>query len=188
MCFHRRLVFGCAHYAWLGITQPCKIEAAFDRGETDTGCDVKWSHGYDTIRVQTKCLACIQAQEGTNFRLGIVKEQLKVLKEHLALIKGEQLGSVQKAKEEEKDGCGLDAEPRNDGQSAATKETGANATPASPPGSSGENAATPLEEGWLEEHVNLLDEIMEEVRVDPKHRSLKLPSIVAARKYRKEGH
>ncbi|KAL2175412.1 uncharacterized protein P884DRAFT_279217 [Thermothelomyces heterothallicus CBS 202.75] len=141
MCFHRRLVFGCAHHAWLGITRPCETEASFDRGETDTGCSVRWSHGYDTIRVRAKCRTCIKAQEGTSFRLGVVKEQLKVLKEHLALIKGEPLEAVQEEEEKEK--------------------------------GKGKN------EEWLGEQLGRLDEVMEEVRIDPKHRALKLPSIVS---------
>ncbi|AEO54444.1 hypothetical protein MYCTH_2089049 [Thermothelomyces thermophilus ATCC 42464] len=141
MCFHRRLVFGCAHHAWLGITRPCETEASFDRGETDTGCGVRWSHGYDTIRVRAKCRTCIKAQEGTSFRLGIVKEQLKALREHLTLIKGESLETVREEEEKEK------GKEKN--------------------------------EEWLGEQLGRLDEVMEEVRIDPKHRALKLPSIVS---------
>ncbi|KAL2165941.1 hypothetical protein VTG60DRAFT_3583 [Thermothelomyces hinnuleus] len=197
MCFHRRLVFGCAHHAWLGITRPCETEASFDRGETDTGCSVRWSHGYDTIRVQAKCRTCIKAQEGTSFRLGIVKEQLKALKEHLALIKGEPLETVQeeeekekeKGKGKEKNGLDLDAAPRDDGQSGVTKGKGANASPSSSPSCDSDDiVATLLGEEWLGGQLGRLDEVMEEVRVDPKHRTLKLPSIVAARMETEAGH
>ncbi|KAL2159323.1 hypothetical protein VTH06DRAFT_2758 [Thermothelomyces fergusii] len=195
MCFHRRLVFGCAHHAWLGVTRPCKAEMSFDSGESDTGCSVRWSHGYDTIRVQVQCLACVRAREGTNFRFGIVKEQLRVLREHLELIKGGPLESVQEKKEEggeqeEGNAPAPDAELRGDGQSDVTKKKGADASsPSSPPPCDSDGiVAALLGEEWLVEQLGRLDEVMEEVRVDPKHRTLKLPSIVAARVEGEGGH
>ncbi|KAK4243242.1 hypothetical protein C7999DRAFT_44910 [Corynascus novoguineensis] len=165
MCFHRRLVFDCAHHAWLGVTRPCELEASFYRGEVDTGCRVRWSHGYDTIRIKTKCRKCIQVQEKTSFRFGIVKGRLKVLKERLALIKGEPLKSVEEA-------CSA---MRDDGRSDIAKEepAGASSWPSSSHGI-GETTNTSLAEMWCEEQSGCLEETMEEVRVDPKHRTLEL--------------
>ncbi len=90
MCFHRRLVFSCNHHVWLGITRPCPVEESFDRGEIDTGCSVRWSHGFDTVRIQSECPKCLERQAGEQFRLGVIKDQIKVLKEHLRMIKGEE--------------------------------------------------------------------------------------------------
>ncbi|AEO65462.1 uncharacterized protein THITE_27672, partial [Thermothielavioides terrestris NRRL 8126] len=81
MCFHRRVVFGCGHHAWQGLTRPCEREKAFNRGEVDTGCSVMWSHGFDTTRVQEDCAKCKDTKAGQEFRLGVVKEQIKALKE-----------------------------------------------------------------------------------------------------------
>ncbi len=90
MCFHRRLVFSCNHHAWLGITRPCPVEESFNRGEIDMGCSVQWSHGFDTIRIQSGCPKCLERQTGEQFRLGLIKDQIKVLKDHLMTIKGEE--------------------------------------------------------------------------------------------------
>ncbi|KAK4142609.1 uncharacterized protein C8A04DRAFT_13066 [Dichotomopilus funicola] len=89
MCFHRRLVFTCSHHAWLNLTKACDTEASFERGNTDTGCSIRWSHGYDTIRVQDKCAKCAGTQQGDSYRFGVVKDQIQALKEHLKLIKGD---------------------------------------------------------------------------------------------------
>ncbi|KAH6854622.1 hypothetical protein B0I37DRAFT_441600 [Chaetomium sp. MPI-CAGE-AT-0009] len=105
MCFHRRLVFDCSHHAWLGITQRCEVEEAFDRGEYNVGCSVRWSHGYGTIRIQLKCPRCTMQQKGDGSRLSLVKDQIKALKEQLKAIKGDT-----KIKEEE--WLNMDFEPK----------------------------------------------------------------------------
>ncbi|KAL2129850.1 hypothetical protein VTI74DRAFT_7216 [Chaetomium olivicolor] len=98
MCYHRRLLFACAHYAWLNLTRACAVEASFCRGEADVGCAVKWSHGFDTIRVQRHCPRCVAARTDDDFRLGVVKEQIQVLKEQLRLIK--EVAALEAARED----------------------------------------------------------------------------------------
>ncbi|KAK4240670.1 hypothetical protein C8A03DRAFT_31160, partial [Achaetomium macrosporum] len=98
MCFHKRLLFGCSHYEWLGLTRPCELEESYNRGEVQVGCSVKWSHGFDTIRIEDKCPECAEKGANDNYRLGVLKEQIKVLKEHLRLIKG-----VPEIKEDKRD-------------------------------------------------------------------------------------
>ncbi|KAK4103072.1 SNase-domain-containing protein [Parathielavia hyrcaniae] len=122
MCFHRRLVFSCSHHAWLGVTQPCSVEKAFDRGEADTGCGARWSHGFDTVRVQQQCAGCVQARAGAEYRFGVVREQLRVIREHLELIKGVTVGEQGEdgkgegeAEKEKKDG------EREEGESSTMK-------------------------------------------------------------------
>ncbi|KAJ4290128.1 putative endonuclease lcl3 [Collariella sp. IMI 366227] len=87
MCYHRRLLFACSHYAWLNLTRPCVVEKSFSRGKTDVGCAVKWSHGFDTIRVQKDCPKCAATREDDSFRLSVIKDQIQALKEQLRLIK-----------------------------------------------------------------------------------------------------
>ncbi len=144
MCFHRRIVFSCNHHVWLDITRPCPVEESFNRGEADTGCSVRWSHGFDTIRIQSSCVKCLERQAGEQFRLGAVKDQIKVLKEHLRRIK-----EVEDIKDD--DWLSLDSEQEN----AKSDET-------SPSG------VTEDTDDTLVEEVSL-DKTLEEVRVDPKH-------------------
>jgi hypothetical protein len=166
MCFHRRLVFSCSHYAWLGVTQPCAVEESFNNHVIDTGCSVRWSHGHDTIRTQAKCPKCADAEESHNFRFGIVKDQIKVLKEHLKLIKG-----TTKIKDEEwlnKDSEQPEPDEPKDGDATDTSSL-----PVTPE----ESGAVSFDEGCGAG----LEETREEVSADYKHRPLKLPAIVAAR-------
>ncbi|KAK4127078.1 hypothetical protein N657DRAFT_687428 [Parathielavia appendiculata] len=181
MCFHGRLVFSCRHYAWLGVTQPCSVEKAFDRGETDTGCGVRWSHGFDTVRVQQQCAGCTQTRTKTEYRFGVVKERIKVLKGHLKLIKGVVVGGQTK----DEKGQGVDhVNEEKDGEkeeSAHSAECDSPGEKSSAAASSGSSAAESENTGdtSLEDGCGGFDEIMEEVRVDSKHRPLKLPRIVA---------
>jgi hypothetical protein len=166
MCFHRRLVFSCSHHAWLGVTQPCAIEESFNNHVIDTGCSVRWSHGYDTIRTQAKCPKCANTEEGYSFRFGIVKDQIKVLKEHLKLIKG-----TAKIKDEEwlnKDSEEAEPGGPKDGDTAA-----ASSLPVIPE----EPGAKSFDGGCGAG----LEEIRQGVSADYKHWPLKLPAIVAAR-------
>ena len=144
MCFHRRLVFSCNHHAWLGITRPCPVEESFNRGEVDTGCSVRWSHGFDTIRIQSGCPKCLERQAGEQFRLGVVKDQIRVLKEHLGMIKG-----AEAIKDD--DWLSLDSE-REDAKLQDTSPS----------------AVTEDTDDTLVEEVSS-DETMEEVRVDFKY-------------------
>ncbi|KAK3311140.1 uncharacterized protein B0T15DRAFT_520560 [Chaetomium strumarium] len=88
MCFHKRLLFGCSHYEWLSLTRACELEESYNRGEVQVGCSVRWSHGFDTVRVDEKCPKCAERDASDNYRLGVLKEQIKVLKEHLMLVNG----------------------------------------------------------------------------------------------------
>jgi hypothetical protein len=163
MCFHRRLVFACSHYAWLGLTRPCELEQSFDRGDVDTGCSAMWSHGFDTVRVQDNCARCTKAQKSHSYRFGIVKDQIAVLKEHLRMIKGA-------SEIKEREWLHMDAAVQDDAESKSDGTEGADAS------SSGETDDTSVDG-----EVECLDEAMEEVRVDPKHFPLKLPQLVAGR-------
>lgn len=96
MCVHRRLVFDCVHQAWLGISQLCEVQQAYSRDRTNMACSERWTHGFDTVRIQSKCPRCIKRQNGDRSKLNAVKDQIKALKEQLKLIKGDT-----KIKEEE---------------------------------------------------------------------------------------
>ncbi|KAK4154648.1 hypothetical protein C8A00DRAFT_14222 [Chaetomidium leptoderma] len=157
MCFHKRLVFACSHHAWLGVTQPCELEEAFNRREVNTGCSVMWSHGYDTIRIQAKCPKCAKTQAGHGFRFGIVKDRIKVLKEHLELIKG-LAGKKDKVDSKQEQDQDVQSDDTNEG----------NAT-SSLPGGTKDTGDASFDDGC---------ETMEEVRVDPKHWPLKLGRLV----------
>ena len=153
MCFHSRLVFGCNHHAWLGISRSCDLEKSFDRGEVNTGCGVMWSHGFDTVRIEATCPRCAESQASQNFRLGVVKDQIRVLNERIKMIKG-----FSEITDEER--LNLDSEQGSDDAvtSVSTEDTG----------------NTSLEDGYL-------SEVLEEVRFDPKHFPLMLSQIVAGR-------
>jgi hypothetical protein len=166
MCFHHRLVFSCSHHAWLGVTQPCAVEESFNNYVIDTGCNVRWSHGYDTIRTQAKCRKCSNTEKGHSFRFGIVKDQIKVLKEHLKLIKG-----AAKIKDEE--WLNMDSKKAQPDGTKDGDATAASSLPVTPE----EPGATSVDGGSGAD----LCEIKEEVSADPKHWPLKLPKIVAAR-------
>jgi hypothetical protein len=88
MCFHKRLLFGCSHYEWLGLTRACELEESYNRGEVHVGCSVRWSHGFDTVRIEEKCPKCAEKDASDNHRLAVLKEKIKVLKENLRLVKG----------------------------------------------------------------------------------------------------
>ncbi|KAK4131737.1 hypothetical protein BT67DRAFT_444524 [Trichocladium antarcticum] len=105
MCYHSRLVFGCSHHAWLGVSRPCELEKAFGRGEVNTGCSTKWSHGFDTTRIPQKCRRCVRSEARQGYRLSVVKNQIKALKEQLQMIRGVP------ASTDDGEGRGLASEP-----------------------------------------------------------------------------
>lgn len=106
MCYHRRLIFGCNHHAWLEITKPCEVEEAFNSGQADTGCDRQWSHPFHVIRIQSKCGQCVKRQKGDNFQLGTVKDRIKAIKERLERIKGKkELPSIDTVLQESESGA-----------------------------------------------------------------------------------
>lgn len=169
MCFHRRLIFGlCNHHAWLTTpVQPCKVEEAFERGDSNTGCGAMWSHPLQTVRVPLACARCAATRADHDYKLGVVKGQLKVLREHLMLIRGASEEDGGEKKEEGEDGTGSAEE----GSTEASTEAAAAGT---------ENTVDTDPE-WLGKAI-CLEEIMDEVSYDPKHRPLGLPLIVAARR------
>ncbi|KAL2024170.1 hypothetical protein VTK56DRAFT_9326 [Thermocarpiscus australiensis] len=166
MCFHKRLIFGCGHYAWLGISRPCEVEQSFNRGEVDTGCNAMWSHGYDAIRVQKDCPRCAKLKKRQELRLGVVKERLKAIKEQVKQIKG-----IPEVEDDEKMSPDSEAGSHSDN----TAEDDASRC-ASSPVKTDDTGNTSLEEL---DHAN---ESMDEVRFDPKRRPLKLPQMVGEQK------
>ncbi|KAL2119005.1 hypothetical protein VTJ04DRAFT_5964 [Mycothermus thermophilus] len=89
MCYHRRLVFTCMHYAWQAgpPTQPCERERAFQNGEVETGCDERWSHGYDTVRVRSPCEACEKQKAEDARRVAAVKEKIREVRVEIERVK-----------------------------------------------------------------------------------------------------
>lgn len=202
MCFHRRLIFSCNHSAWLGLTRACEAE-----GEAGTaGCGVMWSHGYDTVRVGAACAGCAARRAGQDRRLGEVKRQIRALKARLRTIRG--VLEPEQADDDDGDGdgwLGLDSDSGGDGDgkdkdkgsraddstgtaaliassssSTTTTTTTTTASSASPERTDGSgdgitSSGTSLDDGCL-------DEVMEEVKFDPKHRPLQLPRLVAGRR------
>lgn len=178
MCFHRRLVFSCSHHAWLSLTKRCETEESFERGDIDTGCSIRWSHGYDTVRVQDKCTKCAGTQQGDSYRFGVVKDQIQALKEHLKLIKGDRQikeeawlnGDVSSARPGEQDG--------DDGGGEKGQDAGDSLYSSSSPGETGR-----LSGGTMvgEEVGDVMEFRDEKVRPDPKHWPMKLPSFAATR-------
>jgi len=80
MCFHARLLYsGCNHSVFLEASRLCPTEKAFDRGEVDTGCSQMWSHGFNTVKVDGNCAKCTATACKTNYKLSVIKEQLKFL-------------------------------------------------------------------------------------------------------------
>ncbi|KAK0723984.1 hypothetical protein B0T21DRAFT_265576, partial [Apiosordaria backusii] len=80
MCFHKRLLFTCSHYAWLTTPQsvvPCEVERRFIRGE---GCNQIWSHGFYTIRVGKDCVSCERKRRRRASKIGEVKEVIRSLR------------------------------------------------------------------------------------------------------------
>lgn len=169
MCFHRRLVYTCSHHVWLQITRPCAAEESFHRGEADTGCCVRWSHGFDTVRVQIPCPACVAQQTVHTSRLGAVKDQIRALKEQLKTMKGP---------EAVKGDEWLGGEGGLEGRGVAAAVVVANETGNDEAVLSGSEQT---DEPLIEEE-GCLDATMEEVRVDPKHWPFKLPFVIAERR------
>lgn len=207
MCFHRRLIFSCNHSAWLGLTRACEGE-----GEAGTaGCGVMWSHGYDTVRVGAACAGCAARRAGQDRRLGEVKRQIRALKARLRTIRGVLEPELADDDDGDGDGwLGLDSDSGGDGDgdgdgknkdkgsraddstetaaliasssfsSSTTTTTTTTASSASPERTDGSgdgitSSGTSLDDGCL-------DEVMEEVKFDPKHRPLQLPRLVAGRR------
>jgi hypothetical protein len=96
MCVHRRLIFDCVHQAWLGVSGFCELQQVYDRHKINMVCSERWTHGHETIRIQSKCDRCTERQNSDRSKLDAVKDQIKALKEQLKLIKGDT-----KIKEEE---------------------------------------------------------------------------------------
>ncbi len=136
--------------------QPCSAEEDFQSGKTSTGCNQMWSHGYDTFRVQHKCHKCVDELAIRQFRFGVVKDQLKVLKEHLELIKGQPATNDDDAKHNKQD---AQSEEQDTSLTEATDD--------------GDDTLV---------YQDSVSESMEEVRVDPKHRPFRLPQVVIARR------
>lgn len=96
-----------------------------------------------------------------------------MLKERLALVKGEPLKTVGKTCSAMRDGGRLDI----------AKEKPADASSwSSSRHETGEVTNTSLAEMWCEEQSGCLEKTVEEVRVDPKHRTLELALSVAAQR------
>ncbi|KAK4674128.1 putative endonuclease lcl3 [Podospora pseudopauciseta] len=122
MCFHKRILFACSHYAWLTTpeaTIPCEVERRFLRGgmpESDNdnehetmsetgggfdkqnllpeeGCNQMWSHGFHTVKVGEDCRSCVYKRRRKESMIGEVKEVIKSLRVNLERITtGAELG------------------------------------------------------------------------------------------------
>ena len=171
MCFHKRLIFPtCNHSAFLFLTRPCAVEQAFARGEVDVGCSSVWSHGYDTIRVSGLiCPQCAERKAKEDVRVGEVKERLRGLREKLGLGK---VGGSESQGEGEKDG----SESAGSGSVPPGSGSGSGSVSAD---EMGERISSEEDGDSDDEFAN---EVMEEVRYDPDHRSFKLPVVIAERK------
>ncbi|KAK4181194.1 hypothetical protein QBC36DRAFT_175818 [Triangularia setosa] len=89
MCFHKRFLFACSHYAWLTTPEsvrPCEVERRFIRGATMIGCKgctQMWSHGFYTIRVGGDCQGCVSKRRRTESTIGEVREVIRALRTNL---------------------------------------------------------------------------------------------------------
>ncbi|KAK0668111.1 hypothetical protein QBC41DRAFT_226831 [Cercophora samala] len=90
MCFHKRLLFACSHYAWLMTPEsiiPCGVERRFMRGaaiESDNDrCGQMWSHGFYTIKVGDDCRSCVDKKRRRESRIVEVKEVIRSLRVNL---------------------------------------------------------------------------------------------------------
>jgi hypothetical protein len=83
MCYHRRTVYACNHFAWGDVFNPCETEKKFDGGEANVGCSRMWSHGMCTNKVKTMCKDCAKDKTEIATKLGAVKEAIKKLRENL---------------------------------------------------------------------------------------------------------
>ncbi|GAB1311417.1 putative endonuclease lcl3 [Madurella fahalii] len=168
MCFHRRLIFGCSHFVWLGILEPCENEKAFQRGGLDVSCDVMWSHGYGTIRVPQKCPKCMTVITIDKSRLGEIKSRIKTLKNKLDYIKGIEVA---------KDGEWLNLKTDSGTNSGSTIEDGTAAS-CSLLKETTDTRDTSIDDGWDKSNSAVHSEA---TYVDPKLRPFKLLERIAER-------
>lgn len=59
---------------------PCAVELAFDKGRSEQGCSVTWSHALRSHRVEKPCDKCIAAATKQADLLAAVKNTLKSLR------------------------------------------------------------------------------------------------------------
>jgi len=79
MCYHQRIIYSCNHYGWCARVKPCKMQSAYETGNSMTLCHVMWSHPILCIRVSKECEPC-QQRRGKFTR---VKELLGALGERV---------------------------------------------------------------------------------------------------------
>lgn len=172
MCFHRRLIFGCNHFVWLGILQPCEIEKAFQHGRLDLSCDIMWSHGYGTIRISEKCPQCTTNLANDRSRFWELKGRIKALKEKLNSIKGTS---------DVKEGEWLNLETDPGANSDRITEDGTAAS-CSPPEETAITRDTSFQDDSADKSESMEDmEDLEVIYVDPKLRPFKLPECILER-------
>lgn len=170
MCFHRRVLFRCNHFVWLGISRSCDTEKEFKRGKTDVGCTVMWSHGFDTVRVQLKCPSCTAAEERDGFKLEVLKDRISVLKEYLQRIKG-----LPEVTEEE--WLNPETEPGPTSEDTADDAAAESRSGSSEePGETADTGNTSIADDEAKDSAPT-----RQTEVDPRHRPFRLPQRIVER-------
>ncbi|KAE9372241.1 hypothetical protein N431DRAFT_456979 [Stipitochalara longipes BDJ] len=79
MCWHRRIIYSCNHYAWGAEITPCALEKLYRAGEWSETCDTMNSHPLHSLTTQKPCKKCERRKvklEGTMSRLRLLMKQL----------------------------------------------------------------------------------------------------------------
>jgi len=91
MCYHQRIIYSCHHYGWCARVKPCKVQSAYETGNSIILCHMMWSHPIHCIRVCKECEPC-QQRRGKFTR---VRELLGALGERVQKLQKRDLGESQ---------------------------------------------------------------------------------------------
>lgn len=81
MCYHKRIVYSCAHYGWGKEVRLCNLQKAFLDGSRDEECDTMFSHPLQSVKVASLCNVCAAKKGKTDTTMSSLRLRLKALSE-----------------------------------------------------------------------------------------------------------
>jgi hypothetical protein len=81
MCYHKRIVYLCAHSGWGKEVRACNLQKAFLDGSRNEECETMFSHPLQSIRVQSLCNVCAAKKGKTDRTMSSLRARLMALSE-----------------------------------------------------------------------------------------------------------
>jgi hypothetical protein len=84
MCYHKRIVYLCAHSGWGKEVRTCNLQKAFLDGSHNEECENMFGHPLQSTKVQSLCNVCAAKKGKTDTTMSSLRLRLKVLNETVA--------------------------------------------------------------------------------------------------------